>query len=83
MTKLGTEILDAMRAQGWMVMIDDESVTTISVTGQHRIVPLELLQEGEERRLHYVLLAWIVADGLCWPWPPRHVTDVVGDQVRE
>lgn len=83
MSPLGTAMLNAMRDQGWLVVIDDTGedhwVFTRSTNGTVRLVPLELFQEEDVRRLRLVLLAYCVTDGLLWPWPPDHRDDVAGE----
>jgi len=88
MTKLGTRILTAMRDQGWLVVVreDDDGVEylhTISTLGGERLVPTKLLKdESLERKLRIILMAWIVVDGLWWPWPPDHEDGIHGEQPR-
>lgn len=83
MSPLGTAILTAMRDQGWLVVIDDMGeealVFTRSAQMTFNLVPFSVFQDQDERRLRYVLLAYIVVHGLIWPWPPGHVEDVHGE----
>lgn len=82
MGALGTAILNAMRDQGWMVLIIDGTVFMTPPDGRQRFVPVELFQEGKERHLRRVLLHWIIWDGLQWPWPPDHYEGVHGEVPR-
>lgn len=82
MGELGTEVLNAMRDQGWLVIPDVKSVLCESPNGTSNIFPIEMFQSGNEQFLRAALLVLIIADGLQWPWPPDHREEVNGEVPR-
>lgn len=86
MSPLGTAMLNAMRDQGWLVVIDDTGEETLVFTRSAQmtfsLVPFVLFQEEDDERLRYVLLVYIVDHGLLWPWPPDHRDEVHGEVPR-
>lgn len=81
MGALGIAILNAMRDQGWLVVIDRKTVTTVNPEGKARVIPTSLLDLENEWKLRYVLMVWIAADDLAWPWPPDHDETIKGGEV--
>lgn len=81
-TELGTQILNAMREQGWLVVPDEESGVVIlsAPGGRVTAAPLPVFTNPDTGQLRTVLLVWIVADELQWPWPPDFDEDIRGGE---
>lgn len=83
MNDLGNAILNAMRDQGWMVVVVIDTVIAGDPRGDMgHAIPLELFMDEDDVRLRLVLLNLIVNGGLLWPWPPDYREDVHGEVPR-
>lgn len=79
MNNLGIAVLNAMREQGWMVLVQEEVVAAFPHGGEVVVVPLVLFEEVDSGRLRIILMSLVVVHGLQWPWPPDHRPEINGE----